>query len=106
MGKVLHKLFKSVVNELNNVLPVIVESVSEVSHFIPEPSNFVEVAILPADFKKDCLKATLKYIKIVINNHKFLMDYPYNGKPMTPFMDIHKEKIQSDESIDRLKLRF
>ena len=35
MGKGLHKLFKAVLNELKNALPNLVESDSEVSHFIP-----------------------------------------------------------------------
>ena len=34
MGKVLHKLFKAVVNELNNEFHNLGESVPEVSHFI------------------------------------------------------------------------
>ena len=35
MGKVLHKVFKAVVNELSNALPTLGESWSEVSHFVP-----------------------------------------------------------------------
>ena len=52
MGKVLHKLFQGVVNELNNTFPTLVESVSELSHFITEPRNFLEVTRLPEDFKR------------------------------------------------------
>ena len=63
-GKGLHKVFKVVVNQLNNPLPNLVESGLEVSHFVPEPRNFAEVTRLPADYKKAWLKATLKYIKI------------------------------------------
>ena len=40
MGKVLHKVFKAVVKSLKNSLPNLGESVSEVSHFIPEPRIF------------------------------------------------------------------
>ena len=36
MGKVLHEIFKAVVNDLKNALSTLGESVSEVSHFIPE----------------------------------------------------------------------
>ena len=43
MGKVLHKLFKDVVNELRNAFPNLGESGSEVSQFITEPRNFAEV---------------------------------------------------------------
>ena len=60
MVKGLHKVFMGVVNELNNSFPNLGESVSEVSHFIPEPRNFAEVDILPVDVKRSWLKATLK----------------------------------------------
>ena len=40
MVKGLHKIFKAVVNELNNALPNLVELDSGVSHFITEPRNF------------------------------------------------------------------
>ena len=32
------------------------------------------------------------------------MDDPENGEPVTPFMDIYKAKIQSNGSLDKLKL--
>ena len=57
MGKVIHKLFKSVVKELNNELPNLGESGSEVSQFITEPSNLSEVAILPEDGQKVLVKS-------------------------------------------------
>ena len=60
MGKGLNKLFKAIVNKLNNALPTLGESGSEVSHFIPEPRNFEEVARLAEDVKKAWLKETLK----------------------------------------------
>ena len=34
MGKGLHKVFKDVVNEISQILPILGESVSEVSYFI------------------------------------------------------------------------
>ena len=46
MGKDLHKLFKAVVNEISQVLPIFGESGSEVSYFIKESRNFSEVTIL------------------------------------------------------------
>ena len=51
MEKGLHNVFMDVLNELNNSFPDLGESVSEVSHFILEPSNFAEVTILPTDVK-------------------------------------------------------
>ena len=79
MGEGLHKLFKAVINELENSLPNLGESGSEVSHFIPEPSNFTEVTILPVYVKKVWLKATLKEIKNIINNWIFIMEKPNKG---------------------------
>ena len=52
VGKGLHEFFKIVVKDLKNSLSDLVELDSEVSHFIPEPSNFVEVTRLPAEVKK------------------------------------------------------
>ena len=43
MGKGLHKIFSMVVKEISQELTALVESGSEVSHFIPEPRNFTEV---------------------------------------------------------------
>ena len=84
MGKGLHKVFKAVVNELKNEFPTLGESGSEVSQFIPEPSNFAEITRLPADVKNAWLKETMKEIKNVINNQTFIMDDPYKGEPVTP----------------------
>ena len=43
MGKVLHKVFKAVFNEILQALPILGEYDSEVSYFVPEPRNFSEV---------------------------------------------------------------
>ena len=106
MGNVLHKSFKAAVKKLKNELPILVESGSEVSHLISKPSNFAEVTRLPSEFKKAWLKATLKEIKNLINNKKFIMDYPEKGYPVTPCTDVYKAKIQSDGSLEMLKLRI
>ena len=45
MGKKLHKAFKAVANEISQNLPILGESVLEVSYFIPEHRNFSEVTI-------------------------------------------------------------
>ena len=60
MGKVLHKVFKAFVNYILQILPILGESGSEFSYFIPEPINFAEVNILLEDIKKHWLKATLE----------------------------------------------
>ena len=90
MGKGLHKLFKAVINELNIEFHTLGESVSEVSHFIPEPRNLVEVKRLPADIKNSWLKSTLKDIKHLINNNTFRMDESEKGGPVIPCMDFYK----------------
>ena len=72
MGKGLHEVFKTVVNEILQDLPTLGESGSEVSHFITEPRNFSFLD----DIKKPWLKASLKDIKNLIHNHSFLVENP------------------------------
>ena len=80
------------------------ESGSEVSHFIPEPRNFAEVTKLSENIRKPWLKATLKEINNLINNQTFLIEDQNEGEPVTPCMNLYKAKIQSDGSLDKLKL--
>ena len=82
------------------------ESVSEFFYFIPEPRNFVEVTSLSEYIKKSWLKETLKDFNNLIRNQTFLVQDSEKGEPMTPCMDVHKAKFQSDESLDKLKLRI
>ena len=82
------------------------ESGSEVSHFIPEPRNFAELKKLSENIRKTWLKATLKEIKNLINNQNFLVEDQNEGEPVTPCMDVYKANIQSDGSLDKLKLRI
>ena len=93
MGKVLQKLFKTVVKEILQYLPPLVESGSEVSHLIPEPRNFSEVTKLSDDIKKPWLKSTMKDIKNLINNQTFIVEYPEKYESVTPCMDVYKSKI-------------
>ena len=79
MGKVLHKVFPSVVKDILQELTPLGESGSEVSHFIPEPINFAEVTKLSDNIKKPWLKADLKEIKNLINNQTFLIEYQNEG---------------------------
>ena len=79
---------------------------SEVSHLIPEPRNFAEVTKLSENIKKPWLKATLKEIKNPINNQTLLIEDQNEGKPVTPYIDVNKAKVQSDGSLDKLKLRI
>ena len=80
------------------------ESGWEVSHFIPEPRNFAEVTKLSENIRKTWLKANIKEIKNLINNQTFLIQDQKEGEPVTPCMDVYKSKIQSDGSLDKLKL--
>ena len=52
MGKGLHRLFKAVVHDISQALPISGESVSEVSFLVPEPRNFAEVTRLSEGIKK------------------------------------------------------
>ena len=76
MGKGLNNAFEDFENELNNSLPNLGESGSEVSRFISEPRNFAEVARSPADVKKSWLEVNLEEIKILFNNNTFQIDDP------------------------------
>ena len=58
------------------------------------------------DIKKTLLKATLKEINNLINDKNFLVEDLDKGEPVTPCMDVHKAKIQSDGSLDKLNLRI
>ena len=106
MGKVLHKVFSTIVSDISQELTNFGESGSELSHFIPEPINFAEVTKLSKNIRKPWLKATLKEIKNIINNQTSMIEDPKNGEPVTPCMDVYKAKIQSDGSLDKLKLRI
>ena len=86
--------------------PPLEESGSRVSHFITEPRNFAEVTKLSENINKPWLKATLKEIKNIINNHNLLIKYQNEGEPVTPCMDVYKAKVQSDGSLKKLKLRI
>ena len=106
MGKGLHKVFITVVKYISQELTTLGESGSEVSHYIPEPRNFAEVKKLSENNKKPWLKAFLKEINNLINNKTFLIEDQNEGEPVTPCMDVYKAKIQSDGSLDKLKLRI
>ena len=105
MGKGLHKVFKTVVKEILKDL-ILGESGSKVSYFIPEPRHFAEISKLSYYIKNPWLKATEKKIKNIINNQNFLVKDLKKGEPVTTCMDVYKAKIQSDGSLDKLKLRI
>ena len=52
------------------------------------------------------IKKPLKDIQNLINNQTFRVEDPNKGGPVTPCMDVYKSKIQSDEILDKLKLRI
>ena len=106
MIKVLHKVFSTIVKEILQELTPLVESGSGVSHFIPEPRNFSEVKKWSENINKPWLKENLKEIKNIINNQTFLIEDKNEGEPVTPCMDVYKANIQSDGSLDKLKLRI
>ena len=53
-------MFKAVVNEIPQDLPILGEYGSDFSYFIPDPRNLAEVTIFSDDIKKPGIKATLK----------------------------------------------
>ena len=56
--------------------------------------------------KKHWLKETQKEIKNLINTQTFLVEEPEKGGPVTTCMGVYKARIQSDGSLDKLKLRI
>ena len=58
------------------------------------------------NIKKLWLKSTVNEINNLINNQKSLIEDQNEGEPVTPCMDVYKAKIQSDGSLDKLKLRI
>ena len=103
MDTSLHKVF---INEISQVLPILGESGSEFSYFIPELRNVSEVNRVADNINKPWLKSTLKQIKNLINNTDFQVQEPEKGDPITPCMGVYKAKIQYDGSLDKLKLRI
>ena len=87
-------------------MPILGEPGSEVSYFIPEPRKFAEVTIFSEETNKPWIKATLKEIQNLTKNQTFLVQDPDKGEPVTPCMDLYKEKNHSDGSLDKLNLRI
>ena len=85
MGKCLHKVFGTVVKEIQQELTPLGEYGSEVSHFIPKPRNFAEVTKLSENIKKPWIKVTLKEINNLINNQTLLIGDQNEGEPVTPW---------------------
>ena len=68
MGLGLHKVFKIVVNGIPQASPILSESGSRVSYFIPELRKVSGVTRLSYDIKKPWIKETKKEIKNISNN--------------------------------------
>ena len=58
------------------------------------------------NIRKHWLKEIFKEKKNIINNQTFMIEDPKDGEPVTPCMDVYKPKIQSDGSLDKLKLKI
>ena len=52
------------------------------------------------------MKPTLKRKKNLINNKTFLIGDPKDGEPVNPCINVYKANIQSDGSLNKLKLIF
>ena len=102
MDKGLHKSFKAVVNKFLQVLPILGESVI----FHSRAYKLCRSDHIVRSNKETMDKTTLEDIKDLTDNENVLVQYPEKGEPVTLFMDVYKAKIQSDESLDKLKLRI
>ena len=58
------------------------------------------------NIKKPWIKAKLKETKNIIRNNNLLIEDQIECEPVNPCMDVYKAKIQSDVSINKLKLRI
>ena len=58
------------------------------------------------DIKKPWLKATLKEVNTLIKIQTFLVGDPEKYEPVNPGLGVYKADIQSDGSLDKLKLRI
>ena len=83
MGKGLHKLFKTVVKEIYHELTPLIESGSEVPHFIPEPRNFSEVKKLLDNINKPWLQCVIIYVTTL-----FRSDGDSYGSDIYPVCDV------------------
>ena len=54
----------------------------------------------------NCQITTQKEIKNIKNNQTLIVQDPEKGEPVTPYMNVYKDKIKSDGSPDKLKLRI
>ena len=68
MDKILHKLFKAVVNGISQVLPILGEYGSEVSYLVQYNRNFADMTKFSEDINKPWLKEIIKEIKCIIKN--------------------------------------
>ena len=48
----------------------------------------------------------MKDISKLFDNKTFIVQEPENGQNLTPCMDVYKYKIQSDGSLDKIRLRI
>ena len=70
MGKGVHRVFSTIVQEISQELTNFGETGSEVSHFIPEPRNFAEVTRLAENIRNLGWKLLLRRSRIsLITKH-------------------------------------
>ena len=104
LGIGLHCLFRTISVEISKDTLEIGEQGLEVAPFLPEPKNSAEVTRLQNDVKKPWLRANLKEVKNPIDNQTSSIEDPEPDEQVTPCIDVYKEKIQSNGTIDKFKL--
>ena len=104
MCKVLHRVFKAVVDNISQALPILGEYGLEFSYLIPEPKTLCRHDQIIRRHQETLAKGNYEGNLKKISNQTFLVQGPEKGEPVTPCMDVHKSKIQSDGSLDKLKL--
>ena len=80
-------------------------SMRTLKYFLADTSKH-KARVHQLDFIGVFLQAKIKNIFFVKLDMRYADYFPKDGEPVTPCMDVYKTKIQSDGSLDKLKLRI
>ncbi len=80
---------------------------SDIHSWEPAPRTIRDILKMPeGPVKREWLKAVRKELKALVDSRTFINDTLNPGETSTPVMEIFKVKIQSDGTLDKLKMRM
>jgi transposase InsO family protein len=80
---------------------------SNIHSWEPAPRTIRDILKMPdVPVKREWLKAVRKELKALVDSRTFIKDTLNPGETSTPVMEIFKVKIQSDGTLDKLKMRM